>query len=116
MPVQNNPAGIDHARSLIDKNQYVKDSDWSDAQPSRNDENDYIDKHGWEAFGSWHLAEDTSENKETKARYKFPFGDFRRVHRSGLIAAKQRAGSEHYDSVEKAADNLLELVPEPEAQ
>ena len=115
MAIQPHPAGIDRARSLIDSNQYVKDSDWSDAQPSRADENDYVDEHGWEAFGEWHLAIDTSENEGTKARYKFPYGDFRRVHRSGLIAAKQRAGSEDYDSVEQAADALLELVPAPDA-
>lgn len=113
MAVQKHQAGIDHAQSLIDKDQYVKDSDWSDAQPSTDDENAYIDEHGWDAFGQWHLAVDTSENEETKARYKFPYGDFRRVHRSALIAAKQRAGSEDYGSVEDAAGDLLEQVPEP---
>jgi hypothetical protein len=113
MPVQKHQAGIDHAQSLIDKSQYVKDSDWSDAQPSTDDENAYIDEHGWEAFGAWHLAVDTAENEETKARYKFPYGDFRRVHRSALVAAKQRAGSEHYGSIEDAAGDLLGQVPEP---
>ena len=113
MAIQKHDPGIDHAQSLIDKDQYAKDSDWSEAQPSRDDENEYIDAHGWDAFGRWHLAVDSSENEETKARYKFPYGDFRRVHRSALIAAKQRAGSEHYDAVERAADQLLEQVPEP---
>lgn len=113
MSVNVNQRGVSHARDLIEKAQYVKDSDWSEAQPSADDENDFIERNGWDAYAQWHLAEDPSENEETKGRYKFPFGDFRRVHRSGLIAAKQRAGSEHYGSVEEAADDLLERVPEP---
>ena len=111
MPVQLHPAGRDHAASLVDSGQYVKDSDWSDAQPSADDENDFLDRHGWEAYAQWHLAVDTDENEETKAHYKFPFGDFRRVHRSGLVAAKQRAGEWDYDDVEGAADALLADIP-----
>jgi len=111
MPVQLNPSGRDHARDLIDKAQYVKGSDWSEAQPSPGDENDFLERNGWEAYARWHLAEDTDESEETKGRYKFPFGDFRRVHRSGLVAAKQRAGEWDYGDVEAAADALLQDVP-----
>ncbi|MDX1421390.1 MAG: hypothetical protein R3181_15600 [Rubricoccaceae bacterium] len=114
MPVLVNPKGVDHAQSLIDSHHYVKDSDWSTAQPSPDDENDLLDRNGWDDFARWHLAEDTDENEGTKARYKFPYGDFRRVHRSGLIAAKQRAASEHYDDVEDAADRLLQQIPDPD--
>ena len=112
MPIRLNPAGRDHARQLVDAGQYVKDSDWSEAQPSTEDENDFLDRHGWGEYAKWHLAEDTDENEETKARYKFPYGDFRRVHRSGLVAAKQRAGEWDYDDVEAAADDLLADVPD----
>ena len=113
MPVQVNRAGVKHARDLIDKEQYVKDSDWSEAQPSPEDENGALDRHGWSEYAKWFLAEDTDENEETKGRYKFPYGDFRRVHRSGLIAAKQRAAQSDYTDVEEAADDLLDDVPEP---
>ena len=113
MPVHVNKAGRKHARHLIDNDLYVKDSDWSDAQPSREEENDFIERNGWDEFAKWFLAENTDENKETKGRYMFPYGDFRRVHRSGLIAAKQRAGEWDYDDVEKLADELLDDVPEP---
>lgn len=112
MPVRLHRAGLDHARRLVDASHYVKESDWSEAQPSRDDENAFVDEHGWEAFGQWHLAEDTDENEETKGRYKFPYGDFRRVHRSGLVAAKQRAGEWDHDDVEDAADGLLQDVPD----
>ncbi|PAP75283.1 hypothetical protein [Rubrivirga marina] len=111
MSVQLNTSGRDHARDLVAKDQYVKDSDWSEAQPSTDDENDFIERNGWDAYAQWHLAIDTDENEETKGRYKFPFGDFRRVHRSGLVAAKQRAGEWDYADVEEAADALLQDVP-----
>ena len=111
MPVQINPKGVDHARELVDAHQYVKDSDWSDAQPSTSDENAYLDAHGWDGYARWFLAEDTDENEQTKGRYKFPYGDFRRAHRSGLVAAKQRAGEWDYADVERAAERLLEDVP-----
>lgn len=111
MPVQVNRAGVEHARALLASHQYVKDSDWSEAQPSPEDENDVLDREGWEAYAQWFLAEDTDENEETKARYTFPYGDFRRVHRSGLVAAKQRAAQSHHDDVEREADRLLDGVP-----
>ena len=112
MPVQLNRTAVEHARHLVENDQYVKDSDWSEAQPSTKDENDFLDRHGWDAYAKWHLAEDTDENEETKGRYKFPCGDFHRVHRSGLVAAKQRAGEWDYADVEEAADRLLQDVPE----
>lgn len=109
------PPGRDHARRLVDSHHYVKESDWSDAQPTPDEENAYIDAHGWDAFGSWHLAVDPDESEETKARYKYPFGDFTRLHRSALIAAKQRAGEWDHGAVQQAADALLADVPEPDA-
>jgi hypothetical protein len=53
---------------------------------------------------------DESADEETKERFGFPCGDFRRVHRSGLIAAKQRAAQNNYADIERAADALLTLL------
>jgi hypothetical protein len=44
--------------------------------------------------------------RETKGRYKFPYGDFRDVHRCGLLAAKSRAGQNKYADVERAVAHL----------
>lgn len=114
MAIKANPTGIDYAKELIEKNEYVKDSDWGESQPSRERENDFIDRNGYEEFGKWHLAIDTEAGESTKSRYKFPYGDLQRVHRSGVIAAKQRAAEWDYKDVFEAADMLLELLPEPE--
>ena len=103
-------AGVDKARELIDARQYVLESSWSDEQPSTSDENDDIDRHDIEQFGAWHLAVDEGASVGTKDRFGFPFGDFHRVHRSALIAAKSRAGQNGHDQIERAADELLERL------
>lgn len=110
-----NDKAVKKAKSLIKNHQYVKDSDWSEAQASADEENDFLDRHGWDGYSEWFLAIDKEGSEETKSRYNFPYGDFRRVHRSGLIAAKQRAGQYDYDDIEKAADDLLELLDKTKA-
>ena len=111
MAIHLNQEAVEHAQNLIKGRQYEGESDWSEAQPSAQQENNFIDENGWEAFAKWHLAYDTEASEETKSRSKFPFGDFRKLHRSALVAAKQRAGSEDYNDVQSAADGLLEELP-----
>ncbi|MBJ8346913.1 hypothetical protein [Antrihabitans sp. YC2-6] len=103
-----NEAGIAHARKLIDGRQYVLDSDWGDAQPKAADENRYLENHSWEQYGEWFLGLTEGANEETKARYAFVCGDFRRVHRSGLIACVYRAAEWRHKAVERAAYDLLQ--------
>ena len=111
MAIRLNQEALENAQDLIKGRQYEKNSDWSEAQPSAEEENKFIDENGWEAFAKWHLAYDTEASEETKSRYKFPFGDFSKLHRSALIAAKERAGSEDYTDVQSSADRLLEKLP-----
>ena len=103
-----NKAAVTQARKLIDDGKYDADTEWSDAAPSADDENAEIDEHGYDGFGAWHLAIDPDANEETKGRYKFPYGDFAKVNRAGLIHAKQRAAQNDHDEIEQAADRLLQ--------
>ncbi|NMN93717.1 hypothetical protein [Antrihabitans stalactiti] len=103
-----NPAAVEHARKLIDSRQYVLDSNWGDSQPSAEDENAYLAKHSWDEYGSWFLGLTVGANPETKARHAFVFGDFRRIHRSGLIACIYRAAEWRHKEVERAAYDLLQ--------
>jgi hypothetical protein len=111
MAIRLNQEALENAQDLIKGRQYEKNSDWSEAQPSAEEENKFIDENGWEAFAKWHLAYDTEASEETKSRYKFPFGDFSKLHRSALIAAKERAGSEDYTDVQSSADRLSRSCP-----
>lgn len=105
-----NEQAVTRARELIDARQYVLSSDWGDAQPTADTENEYLERHSWDEYSSWHLGLTKGANDETKARYAFVFGDFRRVHRSGLIACVYRASEWRHKSVELAAHDLLQLL------
>jgi hypothetical protein len=105
-----NEAGRRKAKSMIESSQYVLDSSWGKANPSADEENAFLEAHSWAEYGEWHLGIDETAAEETKDRYGFPYGDFRRVHRSGLITAKQRAAQNDYADIEQAADVLLSLL------
>jgi len=102
-----NKQAFEHAESLIATGKVEKDSDWSEAQPSPDDENNFLEHHSWDDYRKWFLAVDTEENTETKGHHNFSYGDFDVVHRSGLIAAKQRAGQNDYKEIEDAIDRLI---------
>jgi hypothetical protein len=103
-----NPAAVEHARRLIDARQYVLDSDWGDVQPTADDENAYLRRHTWEQYAAWHLGLTEGANDETKARHAFVYGDFRRVHRTALIACVYRAAEWRHKAIELAAHELLQ--------
>lgn len=112
MAIRVNSSAVERAERLIKGRQYEKESNWSQVEPTSDEQNEFIEANGWEAYSEWHLAYDDEENKGTKKRYRFPIGDLNKLHRSGLIAAKQRAAQQGYDEVEKAAEKLLEKFPE----
>jgi hypothetical protein len=103
-------AGVTQARALIDDGTYDDSTEWADAAPSADEENKEIERHGLEGYGTWHLAVDEDASEDTKGRYRFPYGDFRRVNRAALIHAKQRAAQNDHAEIEKAADDLLERL------
>jgi hypothetical protein len=107
-----NERAMARARELIAGRQYVLRSDWGDVQPSADDENRFLARSDWDDYAAWHLALTDGANDETKARYAFVFGDFRRIHRSAIIACHFRAAEWRHKSIELAAHELLQLLDE----
>jgi hypothetical protein len=107
-----NTAAVARARERIDARQYVLESDWGEVQPDAAAENAYLERHSWAEYAEWHLALRQGATEETKARYAFGYGDFRRVHRSGLIACVYRAAEWRHKRVELAAHELLQHLDE----
>lgn len=103
-----NERAVERAQRLIESRQYVLNSDWGDAQPTAADENAYLEKHSWEEYAEWHLGLTDGATDHTKARYAFVYGDFRRLHRSGLIACVYRAAEWRHKAIELAAHDLLQ--------
>ncbi len=103
-----NPAAVARARRLIDARQYVLDSDWGEVQPDAAAENTFLENHSWDEYAEWHLGLTEGASDETKARHAFGYGDFRRIHRTGLIACVYRAAEWRHKKVELAAHELLQ--------
>jgi len=112
MAVILNKNAFEHAKRLIEKGSYVFDEKdmWSEQQPSAQEENEYIEEYGFEQYGKWYLGVDTDENEDTKGRYKFPYSDFAKVHRCGVLAVDNRAGQYKYNYIEQAAAHLHGMI------
>jgi hypothetical protein len=105
-----NRRALARAKERIDARQYVLDSDWGEVQPDAAAENRYLGRHDWDAYAEWHLGLTDGATDETKARYAFVMGDFRRIHRSGIIACHFRAAEWRHKAVELAAHDLLQYL------
>ena len=110
-----NRRAVARARELIEARQYVLESDWGDVQPSADDENAFLASHSWDEYAEWHLGLTEGATEETKSRYAFVYGDFRRVHRTGLIACQYRAAEWRHKEIELAAHELLQLLDKTSA-
>ena len=105
-----NRRAVTHCRQLIEARQYVLDSDWGEVAPRAEDENAYLEAHSWDDYAAWHLGLTEGAGDETKARHAFVYGDFRRVHRTGLIACVYRAAEWRHKAIELAAFDLLQRL------
>jgi hypothetical protein len=99
---------VRHARRLIEARQYVLNSDWGEVQPRADDENAFLETHSWDEYALWHLGLTEGAADGTKARYAFVYGDFRRIHRTGIIAVHYRAAEFRHKEIELAAHRLLQ--------
>src|ERR1700687_1980359 len=103
-----NPRAYKHAKELISEGKFVYDERdaWSEHQPSAQEENEFIRRHGFAEYGKWYLGINDEKPEDTKGHYDFPYGDFKNVHRCGVLSAESRAGQyQHYD-IENAAAHL----------
>jgi hypothetical protein len=105
-----NDVAVRHAKRLIDARQYVLRSRWQNVQPRAEEQNAYLKTHSWDEYAAWHLGLTEGAPDEAKARYAFVYGDFRRLHRMGLIACHYRAAEWRHKEIELAAHELLQYL------
>ncbi|MDB5161269.1 MAG: hypothetical protein JWO96_649 [Candidatus Saccharibacteria bacterium] len=103
-----NNRAFNYAKELIQAGKVVLDErdDWSEHRPSAAQENEYIKNHGFREYAHWYLGEDKDQDEDSKGRYKFPYGDFEKVHRCGVLSAEVRAGQYKHLDIERAAAHL----------
>ena len=110
--VQVNIAAFEYAKELIKQGRIVADGRgaWSEHHPSPAAENEFIRLHGFGEYAKWHLGIDNRYAENAKRRYKFPYGDFKNVHRCGVLAAQSRAAQHKYYEIENAAAQLKAMI------
>jgi hypothetical protein len=117
MSLELNPAAVQFAKRLIEEGKLKNDEGhWGQHNPDTSAENKFLDSHEIQEYAQWHLGLDMSKGEDTKGRYHFPYGDFKTVHRDGLIAAKERAAQQGYTDIGNAADELLQTLEKKAAQ
>ena len=112
MAVTLNPRAYEHAKELINEGRFVFDERdaWSEHQPSAEEENEFIRRHGFAEYGKWYLGINDEKPEETKGHYEFPYGDFKKVHRCGVLTAESRAGQYKHFDIENAAAHLHGMI------
>ena len=117
MAIELNQPALKHARALVRDGKVVRDDRdaWSEAAPTPDEENAFIEREGWTEYSHWHLGIDKSVDRQTKGAYSFPFGDFRKVHRSGVISGESRAGQYDHDEIRDALKALLDVIDQDES-
>jgi hypothetical protein len=110
--VRLNPIALAYAKQLITGGRVVIDRKgaWNKDRPSTELDNEFIRAHGFKEYAKWHLGIDDRYRENTKRRYKFPYGDFKNVHRCGVLAVQTRAREYRYSEIENAAAELRAMI------
>jgi hypothetical protein len=112
MAVKLNKVALEYAEKLVtERKVFIDERDaWSEHRPSTEQENEFIRLHGFQEYGKWHLGIDDAEDENTKRRYKFPYGDFQKVHRCGVLSGESRAGQYKHFDIERAFAHLHGMI------
>ncbi len=110
MAVVLNQRGLSYATNLIQQGRFDSEGDWASNQPSPADGDAFLKDHSFDEYGNWFLGMNPDANPDTKERYEFPVGNFKKIFRSGVIAAEQRAGQYHHEDIKAAAKQLLDMM------
>ena len=86
------------------------ENNWKEAQPTPSESVEYLDTHSLDEYGSWFLGIDPEADPKDKAKFVYPFGDFKVVHKSALLEAEKRARMNKDHEIEQAAKRLLQLI------
>ena len=74
MTVRLNRTAFEHAKALIAAGRFVFDErdDWSEHRPTADDENEFIDQHGYSEYGKWYLGLNEEKGEHPEGRYRSP--------------------------------------------
>lgn len=115
-----NESSVRTLKGLVRDGKVNKSSGWNFTSNDMDELRGGDEGDNWERVENAHLAIETEAEEKTQSRFAFPVAkltdDGLTVFRSGVIAAKQRAGQTDDKSIENAADNLLQLLGDEEEE
>ncbi|MEV7970995.1 hypothetical protein AB0O34_34130 [Sphaerisporangium sp. NPDC088356] len=108
MAMSLNLKAYEHARKLVKDRRIVFDqrADWDVHRPSPEQENQFIAEHGFGEYSLWFLGIDDEHGENTKTRFRFPYGDFDKLHKCAVLSAEVRAAQYEREDIETAAAHL----------
>jgi hypothetical protein len=117
MSITLSQTAYDHAQRLVKEGRVVFDDHhaWTEHRPSKHQEDEFIARHGMEEYAKWHLGIDETKPERNKGRYRFPYGDFKKVHRCAVQLAESRAGQYKFLDIEHAVAHLHGMIEEAAA-
>lgn len=117
MTVTLNHVAFKYAKDLVEDRRATHDSrdDWSEHAPTPAEQNEFLEKHGWEEYSKWFLGVNDEMDPDTKGHYEFPYGDFAKVHRCAVISGESRASQYDHDTIRDALGTLLRRIDESTA-
>lgn len=98
-----NPQAVEYARQMVQQGKWALNTMWPSNAPTAEQETQFSQLHGAEALRQWYLATDDQGSPA------LPVGDFQRVHRSGVAAAKRQAERAGEAEIADAAESILDL-------
>ena len=104
-----NTDGIAYAKQLLEQGMYRLSTPWRTVQPSETAARKFWEQQGAADYARWHLALDPAQPEGSPERYLLPLGDFKSIHRSGIVAARDRAEREGAADVRQAVEDILDL-------
>lgn len=105
-----NTNAVQHADHLIETGSYAINTVWTRNQPNEVAVQAFLQANGVDELRRWFLAEDTSQPENSPAHYLYPIGDFKRLHVSGVIAARRAAALAEQETIADAAESILDLI------
>jgi hypothetical protein len=112
MTMRLNKLSYENAQKLIKNRQCVVDDGqrWTEHRPSKRSQKRLIEDHGRAEYRKWHLGEEDEEKEDSRKRYKFPYGDFQKVHLCAVVSAQSEASRQDHWEIEAAAAHLRGML------
>lgn len=106
-----NKKALEQAERLIKAGEIENfDSNWDAEKPTGDEINHYLNTHYMDEYGMWFLGVDSSQSKDVKEHYVYPYGDLKTVQRCALVDTIKRAEKAGHKEIVQVAKRLLEML------